>query len=56
MSLYKGEIKDGTKNGFGIQYNKSKDIVYKGNWKDNNYHGWGCLFNHNYSQEGKIDY
>lgn len=33
--VYEGEINNGVRNGFGMEYAKSGLVVYKGRWKDN---------------------
>lgn len=43
---YKGELKNGKRNGFGIQYDKTGAIVYAGNWLNGCRHGFGRIYNH----------
>jgi hypothetical protein len=40
---YQGEIKNGTRNGYGILESKLR-LKYEGNWEDNKFHGKGTLF------------
>lgn len=43
---YKGELKNGKRNGFGIQYDETGAIVYAGNWLNGYRHGFGRIYNH----------
>lgn len=49
---YIGDVKDGIRHGFGIQYDKAGHISYAGMWKDNKKHGKGRLYN----QDGKCQF
>ena len=40
-NTYKGEVKDGKRNGWGEQ--KTDYLVYDGEWKDDIFQGWGNL-------------
>ena len=42
---YVGDVKDGLRHGFGIQYDKSGHISYAGMWNNDKKHGKGRLYN-----------
>lgn len=42
---YVGDVKDGVRHGFGIQYDKSGHISYAGMWNNDKKHGKGRLYN-----------
>lgn len=62
-SLYKGEMKNGTRYGFGILYSRTwtlgkinEKVIYEGNWLDGSYHGYGKTENYEgYFNRGVYD-
>ena len=38
---YKGEWKNGERNGLGTLYNEHNEVIYKGEWKNDRKHGMG---------------